>query len=394
MPSQQIHIVRLVVLVGGIVGLALAIFVFILQPWKNYNQQIDNLTQQIDDQFFQLQMLGKEQQQVQQRQLLSLPTNPYIARREYDRYLSELLTRSGMVVDFLRGSSAAPEAASPLNRFAKKKEPVFTPVTFQVQARATLVSLAKMLNRFQNTPVLHKIKTLTLEPIESKGGVSQSGQLTVQITIEALIVNDAPPRETVMGVDDRLVWLDGLAGMRGGPAGLALLPWAIGPTGPLAERKLAAERPRYDYDDLLRKNIFQGGTTRPPPPEPPRVVENTGPDMRQFTQLILTTEDDRQAQALLRNRYTNDTTWLRSRRGLNSFWIYDESGEKAVMRGWVLKITQGDVFFHVDGYLYCIHVGETLAEAMEQPADWQDLIGTGMEVDLLLMYLHSWPGIL
>lgn len=389
MPAASSRSSRLLLPLLAVLGLGGAVYWFFVMPWQEYDRQAADLRQKIDDKFIQLRMIAKEQKAVQDMQARGLPANPYVARREYDRYLANLLASSGLAVEFQRGSSPTPQDAAGQFKMGKKKEPVYTPLTFQVRARGSMPQLAKLLDRFHTTPLAHKVKSLTVEPAGGKD--AKPGEaLNVGLTIEALIVHGGNRPEALTGVDDQLVQINALLGPRA--AGLALLPYILGPTGPLAEQRLAAERPQRDYAALALKNVFAGGQPKPAPPAPP-VTEgpppDPGPDMTQYVHLILIEQTDKVAKALLRNRFTNDPVWMQARRGLNSFMVYDESGENVTLRGKVLGVRQREVFFLVDGQLHAIHMGQSLAEALDRPAGWGDLEKTGMDAEFLRLYLGS-----
>ena len=85
------------------------------------------------------------------------------------------------------------------------------------------------------------------------------------------------------GVDRRLLALDTVSVLQGGPAALALVPFAAGPTGPLGPHVLA--HPPKEYANIAGKNIFTG---------PSRfLVERDGPavDVTRFVHLTSITSD-------------------------------------------------------------------------------------------------------
>lgn len=400
MAQQRASIIRILIAVGGILAVAFLVYYFLVDPYLKLRQQIQQVDGQIDDKFTELTLLAKSTKKLNEAQVRSLPVNPFIAKSEYSRYLNQLLTGSGVVVDFLRGTTASSPQIGNNNRFGKKKEePVYTPVTFTVKAQAQLTELARMLDRFHNTPIMHKIKTLTMEPQkDSKGNLSKT--LDVSMTIEALIIDGASKlNNTVDGIDDSLIELDLLTVIRGGPAGFALIPYAVGPTGPVARQMIAMARPNRNYQDLVLKNLFVGGSPKPPPvkekpdpgpTEPTDPIEPEsppGPDLRPYIHLVLIVEEGGERKALFYNRALND--YLGGKRGVqdmlgfNSFYLFNEDGSKIIMRGKVIRITQRDVIFEVDDNLYNIHVGQSLGDAMRDRSGWNTLFGTGVEGEFL-----------
>src|SRR5207244_1945591 len=85
----------------------------------------------------------------------------------------------------------------------------------------------------------------------------RANELTINMTVEALVLTGVDKRDHLLpGVDKHLLLQDVVTTLEGGPAGFALIPWAIGITGPLGPRHLAPEH--REYAAIGGKNIFYG----------------------------------------------------------------------------------------------------------------------------------------
>ncbi len=380
MKEDKKRLLRIVGLAAALCVLAGLVWFFFVSPWLEYDARISDLNEKIFQVQRDITKKIKEKNELEKFRLISLPTNIYVARREYERFLNDLLTESGFHVDYLHGSDVQVQNRSQAARpGAKKETPVYQPVLFEVRGLASVKDLAVLLDRFHRTPLLHKIKTMSLESADAKAKSARPDVLQVSLAVEALIVKGADARgQNVAGVDERLVELDVLSVLRGGPAGLALVPWALGPSGPFAQRQLASLAARRDYSIIARNNVFVG--ERPPVKRPdPEEMEDPA-DMKQFTYLIGISINGIRAEAYLRNRYTNKYIRLRSSSIFNKFTITDEFGERVVMEGKVRKIDAREVYFEYRGEIYRLHVGENISQALsQQPLSDSEMAAAGLK---------------
>ena len=88
--------------------------------------------------------------------------------------------------------------------------PPYTTLVFEVKnIKTKLPNLVAWLIDFQNTPLLQRIKRLTIRKSEEAKDIDQ---LKVDVTIEAIIVQGATKRpKTLLGLDERLVALNTIA---------------------------------------------------------------------------------------------------------------------------------------------------------------------------------------
>jgi hypothetical protein len=344
-----------VLLLGGAAAVVLfLIYQFFLKPLQAYNSQLAALERDIADKRGEANAIRKEKPLLERWRQQSLPADRYAAELEYDRYLGDLLYRSKLtVLDLHSVTTAAIVGTGP----GAAKKSVFTPLLLSVDAQGNLKQLGEMLRRFQQTPLVHKIRSLRIES-EAQGPKGQKGgRLKVHMLVEALILDKAPKEQpNLIGAEARLLELDLLDGLRRGPAFLGLLSQA----GP----------PRRNYVLLNRKNIFTG-----PQPFTP---DSDIPNVAQFVYLTKITEEGDGPVAVLLNRYNNfEKTVLHAVTSANSFTINDGGGEE-LLKGEVLKIEPRDVYFQVGRRIYELHIGQSLSQAMRQPVDFRKLRALGL----------------
>jgi hypothetical protein len=285
---------------------------------------------------------------------ISLPADADMAQREYEKYLTDLLR----LADFAPGAlSVTPR---PLDTKSSPtlpgKGPVYTKLAFQVQARGSLESLVRMMEHFYRTNLLQQVKTfLVQKPATTRPG-QQPRDLDINMTVEALIVNGAENRQSLVAMDRRLlsVALDAIGTRPRGIGGLAAAAVLASPTGPMGSGNLA--QPPRDYLALATKNIFLG-------PVPGAQQEEV--DLTRFIYLTSITDNGRRPEAFLYDRYNNRNTRLRASAGFDDFRVAD-SQDVEVVKGHVLRIDERDVLFQVDKKVYMMHLGENLEEAMRK----------------------------
>jgi hypothetical protein len=376
---------RLAIFLGAVVllgGLFLA-YQLILRPLSEYTTTIASLDEEVENARVQQAKIMKDKPQLETWRLMSLPIDPAhpgdvrLARGEYGQFLTNLLERHRFAEVNL-----TPMAIMRSTSTQAGKKPMFIPVDFNLRAKVSLQNLVQMLEEFQRTPLMHKIKNLTIDRPENAPAARRRGgdALAVEMTIEALVVSGAERRPTnLLGVDHRLLALDALTALGHGPAAIALVPSVLSPTGPVGAKILdrqaqsalarGSPAPKYEdlvvrnYRDIARKNIFQGA------PAPERLENLFGSaediEVTRFTFLTDITVSDWKSEAFYYIRTNNRKTRLRVSAGFNTFRITDDRDD-VVVSGKVVKIDTRDIYFQVGESFYGIHVGQNFADAMRR----------------------------
>ncbi len=329
-----------VVTVVILAGVALMFHQLFLSPYNQRKANLEVLAKQGQTKEARvLEILGQRAQLERYRQQ-SLPADIDTARREYSRYLDDLLRKSG----FNNVSVAARNTGSRGVATLASKAPVFTQVTFAVSGDATEESLVKMLEGFYHTSLLHQIKTLTASRRLTSTQGQRRDELTVAMTIEALVVNGAEKRPTLMpSLDRRLAMADIVATWTGNPTGLGVTLWTAGPFGPQGPGILAD--PPRNYEAISTKNIFFG-------PPAAVTVQRTEPEVENLkyaflTDITIDSSPGGRREANIYDRYANARSRLKTTPGFNQFTLLRSGNGATLIHGEVLRVTERDLVFRV-----------------------------------------------
>ncbi len=359
------------VLVGGYFALVKP---FYLDALRDRDANIARLKKDIRERYDRMAQIQRDMPKLQRWRQLSLPSvpsDPDLPRREYEKYLYGLLLDSGFVATGVRVAAESPDVnSSPKLGLGTKKEPIYTLLPFKIVAHGDLSNLVEMMERFYRTGMLHRIKTLAIRrPLTTTGPQQRTGELDFEMTVEAVIINGANNRSYLLpNISRSLLTLDVVTGLWGGvgqvglatpsPPGLTLVPWAVwaaGPTGVQGPRILAQQT--RQYASIAAKNIFTA-------PAPVFVRERQDAEVTQFVKLNSISRDERRSEACLYDVYNNRNTRLRAEAGFNRFRVMDNEGE-TVVGGTVIRIDERDLIFRVEENYYSIHVGQSLQDALD-----------------------------
>jgi hypothetical protein len=139
--------------------------------------QRDELARKVDDNKTQALRAKKAVEQLNQWQHRALPADAETARSLYQNWLRELVDRAE-----LRNFNISPQENT-IRRDA------YTLFSFTIKCQATLAELTKFLYEFYSVGILHKIRTITVTPINN------SSLLNLNIAIEALSLPGATEKD-------------------------------------------------------------------------------------------------------------------------------------------------------------------------------------------------------
>jgi hypothetical protein len=341
-------------------GLGFLFNLFFLDPLASRRRTIDTLHTDITRKQERIKQVAAEKPRLERWKEQSLPgdtdTELYAATRSmYSRYLRTLMDESGL--GDARITPGKPDTrTSPV---LAGKKPLYTRLTFTVeQARGNLDSVVAFLESFYHTGMLHQIKELRVARPRTRTADQKPDDLDVHMTIEALVVNGAEPRPYLPFVDRRLLAIDTMNNLRGGPFGLGMALQTAGPAGPYAPPPLA---PRRDYEDIVAKNAFF----------PKEEAARDDVEVTQYVYLTDITHNDQYAkghenEALFYNRLDGSSQHLRAARGFDRLSVRDGRREE-VVSGTVVRLGDRDVYFTSEGKYYVWHVGQNLDETLRNP---------------------------
>jgi hypothetical protein len=344
------------VMVGGLGFLFKELY---LTPLSERDQNIQALQEAIDTKKKERDQALADQKKLGRWRRLSLPSDIDVARREYGKYLTDLLIHSGFAGGTFTVTPQTLEKTAPT--LGSKKQPIYTKLTYKIQGPGRLENLVKMLEEFYKTGLLQQIKYLDLQQPQLVGTNQQrQGELNVNITVEALVVTGADDRSFLLpNIDRRLVAFDLFAGLTGGPMGLGMAAWAAGPTGPRGPGSLATDPPRQ-YAAIGKKNIFTGPATPPPSQE----REGVPVDVARYVHLTDISRVDGEYEASLWDRFNDSFTRLRNSNGYNQFRVKDNLGE-TLLTGKVVYLNARDLIFSSGDKFYRMHVGDTVDDGLK-----------------------------
>jgi hypothetical protein len=259
-----------------------------------------------------LKRLGQTVDQVKTEHLRQLQV-------DYDRYLNDLLRRSGFTPASIKVVARPLEGKAPAG-----KGPPYTELSFTVTGRSRLEGVVRMLESFYRTPLLHKVRALTVQK-----GKSNQSDLDVNLTVEALLVNGAQARDT-------------------------LLP----PSGVAAKDPVLAE-PARNYLALADKDIYFG------PRAAPRQGEDRAEVLR-FVRLTTLSYNGRRWEAYLYDQGRGGSEKMLTDSTITDFTVRD-SNDSIVLEGTVVRIDGREMIFRAGGRYYRLHCGDFLYPAITQP---------------------------
>lgn len=350
-------------------GVGLMVSQFIVGPLKERNRSIGKLEDDIADKRGKILTIQAEKPKMELWRKQSLPADVNLARLEYEKFLRELFRQSGY-----EGSSVSviPKPVDTRNGLLTapgpgKKESAGTILPFAVEAQGELGDLVDFLERFYRTPLLHEIKSMNITrpltplanlgaPLGLRSPQTPKNELKAVMNIEALVLREADARNQLLpGLDRQMAGVDLVTTLCNGPAALALVPWAVGPIGPLGPGALAV--PTRQYASIAGKDIFYG------PPAAEQVAEQV--DATEHVYLTDITYNGRW-EAFLYDRYNNSKTRLRASAGFDSFRIRNSKGE-TLAQGKIIRIDDRDLIFLSGEKYYSMHIGQNLEEVLRHP---------------------------
>jgi hypothetical protein len=357
----------LMMFLGGILGVGALLYLgnkFAVQPHRELTSRMTYLEDELDKKERQRRQYLKDKSDSQKWYKLSLPANPDRAAAEYAQVLKPLLRDAGLTVDDFRGP---PPQETKLTGNQKKAQHMTLP--FQVRAKGNVTSLVAALDALQRMPVMHRVRSILVDRADQK---DKTGKLGIQMTIEAMIVSGANNQPSYLPAPPpRVAEAERVASALGYPTGLME---AIYSTARPPVRVAEGSKVDRNFDDIPLRNPFLGLVPQPKKEPPPAVVEDDGPDVREF--IRIDTIEPTVKQAFLQNRlYKSNDVRIKSvpGSGFDVFRIMNEDRSKVVVKGKVLRIDPRDVYFQVGEDVYSFHFSQTLAEAMKRPLSEDDL---------------------
>jgi len=257
-------------IVGALVALIVVRFILVgAITGVEMHQESDSLERQIAERETKLAALKKEDARYKATLKRSLPSDPEVARQEYDAAINKLLRDARVPV---AAFSVKPKAADgrPAPEMAPKK-PAFVRLALEITLKPIdYATLIDVLQRYYRLNLLQQITKFSVKKIDAStarprsSNIADKADLDVTIVTEAIILDGAENRRS-------LVHIPFAVGAAGGGAIYQTIMNTPEPSrglNPLQLVQIVSSGNR-DYTLMLVKDIFHGP---PPPIKPPERV--------------------------------------------------------------------------------------------------------------------------
>src|SRR4051812_4214528 len=151
-------ILTVLIVAGG----AFAGYQMLVKPLGEKARRLTDLENEKDDKELRLTRIREEQEKVKKLLPLSLPADVNAARRDYADELAKIAREAGFESAAFPIAPKEPDTKS--SPQLPNKRPAYTRLDYVVQgARGDLATLVDFMERFYKLPLLHQIKTLTVQ---------------------------------------------------------------------------------------------------------------------------------------------------------------------------------------------------------------------------------------
>jgi hypothetical protein len=291
MTTRERNLAVVLVTVLGVFGLGFVAYQFVLSPWLDKGRQIQNRKNEIAQLETDILTIQVEKKKFEAARQQSLPADVGVARAEYGNLLEKLCRRADLT-NQLKIIQADPDNKS-VPMLAPKK-PAYTRLTYELTAKGELYHLVDFMHLFYRLPLLHTIKKMNIQrPSEARA--RDRRELDISLTIEALVLDAAPDRATLLPVVRELALLSGPAAL----TGFNLQVVATGKGDPIPPTGVLSDSSR-EYLAVAGKDVFFG------PLAEKKERDKREEDISQFVVLTsVTGHDDGSCAAAFRDKLNN-----------------------------------------------------------------------------------------
>jgi hypothetical protein len=329
---------------GGLFG-----YQFGYKPWQARTKTLATLNNDYRDKVQRRDDVEREKVKLARWMSLSLPGDPEVANREYEKYLSALLNHH----EITNGREVQPGKLDANNKTApatSDKQPIYTRLSFKVHAYASEDKLMAMLKDFYATGLMHQIRSLMIQKQLTPSSNVRADELELNMTVEALVITGADRRPYLMPNFDRnLMAADVAVSALGGGNSSALWLWTSLSPGLFSPGRLA--EPMRDYTAIGRKNIFLGRV--------PRESNDKSPEWMapRYVHITDITPGTLRTRVTLYDVSTNIKKVLKDSSGSPDTFSFVKDGDgNTILDGAVVKVDAREITYRAE-----FHVGDTVA---------------------------------
>jgi hypothetical protein len=338
MTTRERHLTAIVAGVLGVAGLGVVSYWLVLAPLMEKDKQITQRTAEVAALQIDIETVQQEKRKYESLRQESLPADIGVSRTEYTTLLLGLIRRADFAAGTYKITASEPDSKSAPTIASKK--PAYTKLNFDVTLKGQVYHVVDFLQMFYHQPLLHSIKSINIQrPSDQRTQMSR--QVDVVLKIEALVLENAPTRPTLLPVIREFGLLAGGAGATGFSKVIS-----EGRGSPIAPSGVLADMPR-EYLAVAGKDIFFG-----PPPKGPRTTEPTSLEEDHSPFVTLTSvvgHDDGSLIAVFRDKLDNHNyTITQSPKGdIGVLGEYELGGNMKVVPGYSKdKDKRGRVLFY------------------------------------------------
>lgn len=237
-------------------------YLFVWQPLQKQKEAAEALTKEITDLEAQNAAQAETTRRLAVARVRSLPADEALARREYTVALERLIEGAGIPKGYTISPKSVDNSARSVPEIAKGK-PVYTRVAYEVVfKKADMWAVTDFLRGYYQLGLLHQITAVTIKKDEDPGSknAGRRNDLTVTLTTEAILVDGADARRTLLPVPTAFAAIGGAAMYRG----MAATPEAGRGVHPQILVPVLSPSAR-DYSLLVQKDPFNGPLPAGPP---------------------------------------------------------------------------------------------------------------------------------
>ncbi|HJZ90802.1 MAG TPA: hypothetical protein VKE40_07995 [Gemmataceae bacterium] len=326
-----------VALVGtlGVFGVGFVAYQFVIGPLFEKGKQIQTKRDEIANLEIQVLEIQAQKRRFEAARQQSLPADVGVSRTQYGTLLEGLFRRADVTP---QSSGLKVTMQDPENKSSPTigpKKPAYTKLTYDVTFKAELYHLVDFMQHFYQQPLLHQIKNINIQRPSDARSRGQN-ELDVTLKIEALVLDNAPPRPTLLPVIREFALVSGAAAY----TGVNMKAVTEGRGSPVAPAGILAETLR-EYLAIAGRNIFFGPSREP---EGPRGDDDHS---RFVTLTSVVGREDGSLTAVFRDKLDNNNyTVTQSPQGVVEVkGEYELNGKWKTVPGYKDKSNGRDLFY-------------------------------------------------
>ena len=283
---------------GGFLG-----YEFVYSPLQAKEAEAAKLQKDIDDLEPKVAKLRKDKKRLEVAKKRSLPPDEMVAKQEYGWMMEHLLRDANVPAGYSVTPEKVSEAVVRTAPGQAPKKPPITRIAYKIEfKKADMWAVHDFLTGYYKLNLLHQITALNIKREEDATGAKKANtvgrsDLSVTLVTEAVIVDGADPRRTLLPVPTAFAAVGGWRGYQT----VAKTPEAGRGLPPTQYAPVLATRPR-DYSLIVRKDPFHSPYVDPR--SDPIAVPKPKEDISDSILLVgVVTASDGTAEAMVRDGY-------------------------------------------------------------------------------------------